>query len=241
MVSRKWTCQLSLLLTLPMLAAMPPSAITVCALPNNDLQITATRIPFSRAAIAARRPAPPAPMTSTSYSYCSTSVFVAASSVTWSPAMSVPQSRVGEAARRPQPDVGVRHQERPERRPRQLHVPGVELRHLGPQPVAGRVLGEVPQPAADEVAAGVAGGRVGPEEHHVDEHDQRAEPDAEAAVRAVEGPDHVVGVDQRDDDGGVEEVAVRVLEDQREPRLAGVLPVRLGDGTRRRRQPEGAV
>ena len=49
MVSRKWTCQLSLLLTLPMLAAMPPSAMTVCALPNRDLQMTATRIPASRA------------------------------------------------------------------------------------------------------------------------------------------------------------------------------------------------
>ena len=39
MVSRKWTCQLSLELTLPIDAAMPPSAITVCALPNNDLQM----------------------------------------------------------------------------------------------------------------------------------------------------------------------------------------------------------
>ena len=65
-VSRKCTCQLSLLLTLPMLAAMPPSAMTVCALPKSDLQITAVRIPASRAAIAARRPAPPAPMTRTS-------------------------------------------------------------------------------------------------------------------------------------------------------------------------------
>jgi hypothetical protein len=66
MVSRKCTCQLSWLFTLPMEAAMPPSAITVCALPNSDLQITATRRPASRAAIAARSPAPPAPMTRTS-------------------------------------------------------------------------------------------------------------------------------------------------------------------------------
>ena len=43
MVSRKWTCQLSLELTLPMDAAMPPSAITVCALPNSDLQTIAVR------------------------------------------------------------------------------------------------------------------------------------------------------------------------------------------------------
>ena len=66
MVSRKWTCQLSLLLTLPMEAAMPPSAITVWALPNSDLQTMAVRSPRLRASIAARSPAPPAPMTTTS-------------------------------------------------------------------------------------------------------------------------------------------------------------------------------
>ena len=66
MVSRKWTCQLSLRLTLPIDAAMPPSAITVCALPNSDLQTIAVRSPALRASIAARRPAPPAPITTTS-------------------------------------------------------------------------------------------------------------------------------------------------------------------------------
>ena len=43
MVSRKCTCQESFALTLPIAAAQPPSAITVCALPNNDLDTTATR------------------------------------------------------------------------------------------------------------------------------------------------------------------------------------------------------
>jgi hypothetical protein len=68
MVSRKWTCQLSFEFTLPIAAAAPPSAITVCALPNSDLQMIAVRRPPSRAAMAARRPAPPAPMTRTSKS-----------------------------------------------------------------------------------------------------------------------------------------------------------------------------
>ena len=49
-----------------MLAAMPPSAMTVWALPNSDLQMIAVRMPASRAAIAARSPAPPAPMIRTS-------------------------------------------------------------------------------------------------------------------------------------------------------------------------------
>ena len=66
MVSRKCTCQLSLELTLPIDAAMPPSAITVCALPNSDLQMIAVRMPASRAAMAARSPAPPAPTIRTS-------------------------------------------------------------------------------------------------------------------------------------------------------------------------------
>ena len=47
---------------------MPPSAMTVCALPSSDLQTSPTVTPAADASMAARRPAPPAPMTSTSYS-----------------------------------------------------------------------------------------------------------------------------------------------------------------------------
>ena len=67
-VSRKWTCQLSSFQTLPMAAAMPPSAMTVWALPRSDLQISAVLTPRAEASMAARNPAPPAPMTMTSYS-----------------------------------------------------------------------------------------------------------------------------------------------------------------------------
>ena len=68
MVSRKWTCQLSSFHTLPMAAAMPPSAMTVWALPRSDLQMSAVFTPAALASMAARSPAPPAPMTRTSYS-----------------------------------------------------------------------------------------------------------------------------------------------------------------------------
>jgi hypothetical protein len=54
-----------------MAAAMPPSAITVWALPSRDLHTTAVLAPASCAAMAARRPAPPAPITTTSYRCCS--------------------------------------------------------------------------------------------------------------------------------------------------------------------------
>ena len=66
MVSRKCTCQLSLGFTFPMAAAAPPSAMTVCALPNSDLEMIAVDRPRARASIAARSPEPPAPITTTS-------------------------------------------------------------------------------------------------------------------------------------------------------------------------------
>ena len=67
-VSRKWTFQLSSFHTLPIAAAMPPSAMTVCAFPSSDLQISAVFTPIELASTAARSPAPPAPITMTSYS-----------------------------------------------------------------------------------------------------------------------------------------------------------------------------
>jgi hypothetical protein len=51
-----------------MAAAMPPSAMTVWALPRSDLQMSAVFTPAALASMAARSPAPPAPMTRTSYS-----------------------------------------------------------------------------------------------------------------------------------------------------------------------------
>ena len=66
MVSRKWTFQLSSGQTFPRAAAIPPSAMTVWALPSSDLQMRAVRAPWAQASMAARRPAPPAPTTMTS-------------------------------------------------------------------------------------------------------------------------------------------------------------------------------
>ena len=57
----------------------------------------------------------------------------------------------------------------------------------------------------------------------------------------AERQDRVPGQDQRDHDRGVPEPAVDVVEDQRQPGLTGVGLVRLGDGARRRAQPERAV
>src|ERR1700743_1964955 len=137
MASRKCTCQLSLELALPIEAAQPPSAITVCALPNNDLQITATRRPCCRASIAARRPEPPAPITSTSYACRSTSVI---DSQSLSRASEDPHVRDPPGGH--QPDVQVGQRDPHQRRPGQLHVVAVEEGNLLPELVAQRGLRE---------------------------------------------------------------------------------------------------
>src|SRR6185369_5599081 len=67
-VSEKWTFQLSRSSTLDSAAAMPPSAMTVCAFPSRHLQTMPTETPAADASIAARRPAPPEPMINTSCS-----------------------------------------------------------------------------------------------------------------------------------------------------------------------------
>ena len=48
MVSAKWTCQPSRSSTLASAAAIPPSAITVCAFPSSDLQTRPTETPARR-------------------------------------------------------------------------------------------------------------------------------------------------------------------------------------------------
>ena len=70
-VSRKCVCQPSCGSTWASAAAMPPSAITVWALPSSDLHTSPTEQPSAAASIAARSPAPPAPITSTSCSWVS--------------------------------------------------------------------------------------------------------------------------------------------------------------------------
>ncbi len=64
---------------------------------------------------------------------------------------------------------------------------------------------------------------------------------APPALAVAEGEDRVAGEDDVEHQAQVEDVAVHVLEDQREAALAGVLAVRLGHRAGRRRHPERAV
>ena len=116
----------------------------------------------------------------------------------------------------------------------------VQLADLRPQLVAHRMLGEVLEPAAHDVSAGVARHRVHPQQDDVDPQDDVAQAEPETR-RRVHGLDGVHGVDQREDRGDVEEVPVQVLQDQWEACLAGVGGVWLGHPARRRGLPHRAV
>src|SRR3954471_16298342 len=107
--------------------------MTVCALPSSDLHTTAVRAPLSWASMAARRPAPPAPTTTTSYSCFSSSIRRAPSE----------EAKVGDHVRRQQQDVEVGEGDAEQRGPGELHVPAVEPGHQPPCLVAQRVTGEV--------------------------------------------------------------------------------------------------
>src|SRR5688572_27656603 len=116
---------------------MPPSAMTVCALPRSDLQMTPVERPPVAQEIAARSPAPPAPTTSTS---CSTRWRSFSSSATvllldfarLAARSESPRVVVVHNAHRNEPHVdrGPRHPDH--RDPGEEHVPLVQPGHEAP-------------------------------------------------------------------------------------------------------------
>src|SRR4029078_3828189 len=124
-VSAKCTFQLSRSSTLASAAATPPSAMTVCALPSSDLQINPTFTPPADASIAARSPAPPAPMTRTSYSCVSGVCMVY--KVRWdSTSVASENPEIGPDAHRTEPHVDIRECDREQAAPGKELMPPVE-------------------------------------------------------------------------------------------------------------------
>src|ERR1700681_1102342 len=180
-VSAKCTSQLSSGSRLPMPAAMPPSAITVWALPSNDFVTTVTLQPASAAAIAARMPAPPAPTTSTSHSMVSYG--------SGDTAISEDDVRVDEDPGAEQVDVHVGDDDAEHAAPCPERVALVEHGH--PLPCAGAHLANgrlrvAVEPAADQVAPRVAAEGIAGEQDDVDKHDAGAKPELHVAVRRPE-------------------------------------------------------
>ncbi len=67
----------------------------------------------------------------------------------------------------------------------------------------------------------MAGERVEGKTNNVDQHDQRAQPNAEVSA-PIERKNHVVPEKSQEDDRKIEEVAVQVLDDQRKRAFAFV-------------------
>src|SRR5262245_39064319 len=219
-VSWKCVVQPSAASTLPNAAAMPPSAMTVWALPSRDLQTSAVRAPSADDSIAARRPAPPAPITTTSNSCVSSSNLSSLLGALQDP-------RIVEDAGRGEPDVEVGEEHGDEADPGPLRVAQVEPPDAEPRlPAdAGRArASEAVELAADQVPRRVAAERERREADHVDEQHERAEADAQlvrpAAGLEDERPHRVVPDEPENDGREVEEGAVRVLEEQRQPARA---------------------
>src|SRR6185369_13881049 len=151
MVSAKCTFQESRSSTLARAAATPPSAMTVWALPRSDLQTSPTETPCAAASMAARRPAPPAPITRTSCSCVSYSGM----------AIVVPRleddPEIADHAHGHEPDVEVGEPHAEEREPGEGRMALVEPGEQVPEPVARGRLGEAVDVAPAHVAAGVAG------------------------------------------------------------------------------------
>src|ERR1022692_1628336 len=235
-VSAKCTSQLSSGSRLPIPAAMPPSAMTVWALPSSDLVTTVTLQPAS-AAIAARMPAPPAPTTSTSHSMVS---YASGDAVT-----SEDDVRIDEDPGTQQVDVHVGDDNAEHAAPCPDGVALVEHGHPLPGAVAGLAelrLRVAVEPAADEMAPRVAAECVAAEQDDVDQHDPGAEPELHVAVGCEEGEVDVIPEEAGDDQHEVEEEPVEVVEEERERGLAAVFAVaELTDRARRGVPEERAV
>src|SRR3954462_14622703 len=222
-VSAKCTFQLSRSSTLARAAATPPSAMTVCAFPSSDLQTIPTLAPAADAAIAARSPAPPAPMTRTSCSkvwYSDISRDSGLVTLSQNPHI-VPHSH------RTHPDVQVRERDREETGPGPPHVRQIEAAGALIQPPPQWSPGQPVQVTTDHVAQRMTTERVAAQEDHIHREEESSDPDAERRLTGgrITEPERLIDVrrqHQKEKQGDVQEVAVDVLQDEGKGRLAAV-------------------
>ena len=112
-----------------------------------------------------------------------------------------------------------------------------------PQAVPGLVgfcAGKTIELAAHQVAQGVAREQVKTQQNNVGEQHQRAQANAEVAV-PPEGDNCIFPQETQEDHGKIKEIAVEILQDEWELRLAAVFMARLAHGTGRWIKEEGPV
>lgn len=86
---------------------------------------------------------------------------------------------------------------------------------------------EVVPPTTYQIPESVAGGHVEGERHHVGQQKQGPNPDPDPSVK-LEGKQELEPVGQHEQDGGVQEVTVEVVEDEGKAVLTSVPPLEQG-------------
>src|ERR1041385_1976471 len=164
-VSWKCVCHESCASTFANAAAMPPSAITVCALPSNDLQTKAVRAPDADASMAARNPAPPAPITMMS---CSCVSYFSSKAISENP-------HVAPDSHRTKPDVKIGEADSEQADPRPFHVSEIQNRDTAPKLETRsrrRRAGETIEFTADEMTQRIAAETEAGQCHDVDQQNE---------------------------------------------------------------------
>src|ERR1700739_1786289 len=105
------------------------------------------------------------------------------------------------------------------------------------EPRAGKSI----QLAANQVPQRMAGEQIQREQHNINEQNQSAHANAKMAVKP-ESADGVIPEQAEEDDGAIQKIAVKILQDEREAGFATIVAMgRLADGTARRVHEKGAI
>jgi len=149
-----------------------------------------------------------------------------------------------DGAARDHAEVEISKANRDETAPGKEHVALVQKADPAPSGVAraseGRA-GEAVEFASREVAERVARKGVKREQGNVQGQNESADTDAEVAVE-IEGYDGVVPEEQDEDDRNIEEIAVKILENEGKSCLALVIAFRwLANGAGRRIEQKGPI
>src|SRR5262249_31115964 len=149
-------------------------------------------------------------------------------------------SPIGPHTHRAQTHVQVGKCDREETAPGPILVTPIETTDAIVGALADRGAGEPVAESANQMAQRMASEGVAAQQGHVRQQHQRADADAEAAVKPKRLPD-VVGQQEDEDQREVEEVSMDILQDQRKGALAEITRARLADRAGGRVRPKSLV
>src|SRR5689334_14904785 len=161
----------------------------------------------------ARRPAPPAPMTSTSYS-----------NVSYLAMRHLEENVVGNHAARHEANVNVGERHSEKTRPCPKRMLRIQERDFLPNAktrLARQIATITIQTSTNQVPPGMAPERIERQEQYVEEKHNR--PDADSpAINKVRGLENVVGKNEDKYECRIKRVAVEILQDEWKELLSGI-------------------